>query len=578
MCGIAGTTEIVGQQAHERVLLTIAKRGPDGHGTWSDERVSLFHSRLSIIDVDARSNQPMLDPTGRCALIFNGEIYNYKQLRSEFASQYTFRTTSDTEVILAGYILYGHKIWSMLSGMFAVSLYDMEAEKIILARDHAGIKPLFYSQTDGVLTWGSEIKSIFALNPKQSPYDCIDPDRLADYFVLGYIPSPLTLYRHIFSLPRSTYAEYSLPDQSLVETEYTPIVFDTSVSIETSLQASVIEHLEADVPIGLFFSGGIDSSLLAVLLHKEGKQLQAFSLAMPGRTDDLEYSKKIADHLGLVVERTVFDQAAFDTSYEQVRAYVDVPLADVALFSVDVIAGLAAQQYKVVLSGEGGDELFYGYPRHHVLRHDRRRLSALLRAYLALPNHTGKGRVFQKLATAFDGVGYYIGILSPSLSSIDPKAYDRIYRQLSRVERLVDIDKEFYLENMLLRKLDSMTMANSLEGRVPLVSPRLYPYSSAINPATLEHAVDAKRLLKDTLRAYVPDNLIDRKKSGFGFSPGTFVKKNPLVRADFEQAFAFLSAHHISFTKRGIEQIWDTSPGLVLASILLVRTIENHSF
>jgi len=577
MCGIAGITKPLSTNRYARVFSTLARRGPDGHDVWADDQVTLFHGRLAIIDVLARSNQPMVDSTGRYILVFNGEIYNYKVLREQFKAQYQFRTTSDTEVILAGYILHGHKIWSMLSGMFAAVIYDLDKEVILLARDHAGIKPLFYSTAGGALSFGSEMKSVFALNPELTAKDDIEPSRLNDYFVLGYIASPDTLYKRVNSLPRAHYAEYRLRDKNFSIKSYPPVVYGVTNPLETTLTTAVIEHLESDVPVALFFSGGIDSSLIAAILERQQRGLQAFSLSMPGRTADEDYGNKIAAHLGISIERSIFDQAAFDQSYAAVRTYLDVPLADVALFPTYFISSLAAAKYKVVLSGEGGDELFYGYRRQISLRHNRHSGQALLRAYLALPNHPGKGRVFVELAKRLDAAGYYISQGSPSLSTLGVTEYTKIHDLIDKLPQAIDIDKEFYLENMLLRKLDQMTMATSLEGRVPLLSPRLYPYSDQVGARDITDELATKRALKEVLRAYVPSELIDRPKSGFGFRPEVFMRENNQVYEDFTQAYWFLKAFDVPFTRHSRSIIWERFPGLALAATLLVRSIENQS-
>ena len=577
MCGIAGTTkkstttEIA--RAHESMRL----RGPDGPGSSVDDNVTLLHARLSIIDLHARSNQPMHDIEGEVSLVFNGEIFNYQELRNQFSGAYQFKTTSDTEVVLAGYKIHGNKIWGMLSGMFAAAVYDRVQNKVVLSRDHAGIKPLFYTVQNGVLSWASELKTLFQFDTTRAATDSICPERLADYFVLGYVPSPQTIYSDVFSVEKCTYLEYSLATKTYIVSPYTPITYSSGDSLAEILTLSVTEHLVADVPVSLFFSGGMDSSLLASILHAIGHETQAFTLLMPGRTEDHEFSKKIAAYLGMKNEYAVFDQSAFDVSYDAAMAYSDVPLGDLAIFPTHFVSALASKSYRVVLSGEGGDELFYGYPRHLVLQKNRTSaLRKMLEWYLACPRHVGKGKVFSEGAEMLDAASYYIATCSPSLTTLGVTEFHRIRDVIATTTDARDSDRDWYVENMLLRKLDTMTMANSIEGRVPLLSPRLFEYASQMPKEVLQGTSDLKKALKIELTKYLPLELIERKKTGFGFRPDTFVANNAQVRADFHDAYLFLKTFQIPLTQYDEDWLYMEKPGLVLACTILYRSITNH--
>jgi asparagine synthase (glutamine-hydrolysing) len=577
MCGIAGTTKKATAEEIARAHRSMSLRGPDGPGEYFDERVTLLHARLSIIDLNERANQPMHDREGDISLVFNGEIFNYAELRKRFASAYQFKTTSDTEVVLAGYKLHGNKIWSMLSGMFAAAVYDRAENKIVLVRDHAGIKPLFYTIQGGVLSWASEMKTLFQFDTTKAAIDSIDRDRLADYFVLGYVPSPRTLYTDIYNVERSTYLEFSLDAKTSTMTPYAVITYGAQDSLEDILTMAVTEHLVADVPVSLFFSGGMDSSLLAAVLHKIGHQTQAFTLLMPGRAEDHEFSKKISNYLGLKNEYAEFDQVAFDQSYEAAMHYSDAPLADLALFPTYFVSAMASKSYRVVLSGEGGDELFYGYPRHLVLQNNRQsHLRKLLEFYLELPRHKAKGKIFTEIAKELDAASFYIATCSPSLTTLEGEEFVRVRDTLASTIDKKDLDRDWYLENMLLHKLDTMTMANSIEGRVPLLSPRLYEYNKTMSDVQLNSTADLKSALKKELLRFLPIELVERKKTGFGFRPDVFVAKNAQVRVDFHDAYAFLLSHDIPLTKYSEDWLFMEKPGLVLACVILYRSITNH--
>ncbi len=577
MCGIAGTTKKATREEINRVHRSMSLRGPDGPGEFFDDQVTLLHARLSIIDLNVRANQPMHDEQGNISLVFNGEIFNYAELRKQFSATYQFKTTSDTEVVLAGYKLHGNQIWSMLSGMFAAAVYDRSENKVVLVRDHAGIKPLFYTKQGGVLSWASELKTLFQFDTTKASHDSVDPDRLADYFVLGYVPSPRTLYTDIYCVERSTYLEFSLDTKVSTVSSYAAIAYGTDDSLEDILTMAVTEHLVADVPVSLFFSGGMDSSLLAAILKKVGHETQAFTLLMPGRTEDHEFSRKISNYLGLKNEYAEFDQLAFNQSYDAAMRYSDVPLADLALFPTHYVSAMASKSYRVVLSGEGGDELFYGYPRHLVLQNNRQsHLRKLLEFYLALPRHKAKGKIFTEIAKEFDAASFYMATCSPSLTTLGVEEFVRVRDTIAATIDKKDLDRDWYLENMLLHKLDTMTMANSIEGRVPLLSPRLYEYNKKMPDARLNSTTDLKAALKAELLRFLPIELVERKKTGFGFRPDAFVAQNAQVRADFHDAYAFLHSFSIPLTRYPEEWLFTEKPGLVLACVILYRSITNH--
>jgi asparagine synthase (glutamine-hydrolysing) len=580
MCGIAGTTRNISERDVATVASGMSHRGPDGYGTFISPDVTFIHRRLSIIDLDQRSMQPMWTPEKDIALIYNGEIYNYQILRKELEKDYKFITTSDTEVILHGYRKYGNDIWHKLSGMFAATIVDFRHRKIILSRDHAGIKPLFYHFDGECITWASEIKSLFQMLPGLNPLAQLVPERMEAYFVLGYIPSPTTLYKDIFQVEKSSFIEFDLDSRTILKKSFETVSEEKDSSLKEIVSESVLAHLASDVPVGLFFSGGVDSSLIAAVLQEHKKDLRAYSLVMPGRGADYEYGKKIADHLKMHVEYAEFDTAAFEESYRHVTRSITLPLADIALFPTWYISKQAAKEVKVVLSGEGGDELFFGYPRHSVLRRKPTMpfLSNLLDIYREQGVHPGKGLVYQKLSSHIDLAAYYISICSPAFGAVEQRSFDAVRTSIK--EKSADplfFDRDFYLENMLLQKLDLMGMQHSLEGRVPLLAPSLFAYSrtEASRFSESDGSIQ-KPALKKVLEEYIPKELIYRKKSGFGFNAAQFVKHSTQVHKDFDAAYEFLCEYNIVLTTR-YEKQWliENKSGVVLAAILLHRSIIN---
>lgn len=577
MCGIAGTTRKLNTKEVDSALSCMRHRGPDGTGTYLSDQVSVLHRRLSIIDLDERSLQPMWDDAREVAVVYNGEIYNYQELRRDLESEFTFKTTSDTEVLLNGYRKYGNKIWAKLSGMFAASVIDHREGKVILARDHAGIKPLFYHFDGTTLTWASEMRTLFGMLPHVTPESSLIQERLEDYFVLGYIPSPETLYADIHQVRRSGIIEYSFATGKLLESSFVPIT-QAEGSLHDVIAHAVDAHLAADVPVGLFFSGGVDSSLMAAFLKAQGKNLRSFSLVMPGRDEDHRYGQEIARVLGMEVAYSLFDDKAFDESYDGVMNSIDLPLSDIALLPTWFISKQAAKEVTVVLSGEGGDELFFGYPRQRTLRNARVAplLSHALEWYRRGPSHRGKGAVYQRIAAQLDPAAFYIGTCSPALPALTSDAFLRIHEKLSGQDPLF-LDRDFYLENMLLRKLDLMTMQHSLEGRVPLLAPELFGRSEEMARAfRCGDGGILKPALKEVLEHHIPKALVHRKKSGFGFNPARSFARSERVRTDFKNAYAFLRGHGVQFTHLMDEEwLLSEKPGIVFASIALHRAIIN---
>jgi asparagine synthase (glutamine-hydrolysing) len=364
MCGIIGISE-----HNEKVIkdscLCFQYRGPDATSFFSDSHVTLGHHRLAILDLDPRSTQPMSDEDKKIWIVFNGEIYNFKELKEQLVSKYHFRTTSDTEVLIYAYKEWGMEMTKYIQGMFALAIYDSKKQKVILLRDHAGIKPLYYYEKDGLLIFASELKGVVkTLKEKNLPLS-INKRAIDLYTVMGYIPSPYTMYNEIAKLPKSSYLEFDLKAKTSNHTTYVPNSVEVTTFEDYSklIEKKVLEHLIADVPVGVFFSGGTDSSLIATILHKHNINLETFSIGIDYKSDDKKYFKLISDHLKLKSHVYSFDIPELDSVYEEVMTKMDEPTYDNSIFPTYFVSKKAAEKVKVVLSGEGGDEYFYGYPR-----------------------------------------------------------------------------------------------------------------------------------------------------------------------------------------------------------------------
>lgn len=582
MCGIVGITE-KNEEAVRKAALCTAHRGPDAFGIYADEQVTLGHNRLSIIDLDPRSNQPFWDEDGKVGLIYNGEIYNYKEIKDELTQLgHTFHTQSDTEVVLCAYKEWGKDLGSRLNGMFAFAIYDKEREEITLATDHANIKPLVYAPVDGVLVFGSEIRNIAKILKEKNISLEIDQEALELYLALGYVSAPRTLYKQIKRLPKRAWVTYNLKNKSITEEQY-PERIAKSVSekeLYKLIEERVLSHLVADVPVGVFFSGGTDSSLLVSILHKHDISLETFSVGLGGRPEDEEYFREISERLGIKAHTYTFDTPEFEGIYKEVAEKVDEPLYDSSLFPTYFISKKATGRVKVVLSGEGGDEYFFGYPRSVALIP---LLNTKLdsgtgiaeKLYFLLPHFKGKNKLFEKLFLLLRRpLAYYLLTVSPGKSMLTFEGWRRAKQEVARLaESVRALDANLYLPGDLLRKLDTATMYCSLEGRVPLLDPDIIAAAKAAAPPPKD---TPKALLKYILSVYLPKELVYRKKQGFGLSLPRLFASSALLAEDLEQALSYLRVRNLLPKHMPPQEVLVArNPRLAFGLVMLYHALYN---
>lgn len=583
MCGIVGLTGNHPQAVRSAAAL-IAYRGPDASADWTDDCVSLAHNRLSIIDVDARSNQPMWDATGQLCIVFNGEIYNHAELRREFAPAIEFRTASDTEVLLLGYKLHGATFFARTRGMFACAIYDRTKGTLSLFRDHAGIKPLYYHVADEVLAFGSEMKSVLSL--MHAIGRSVERDRaaLAAYLALGYVPAPATLYREVRVLPRSHYLVYDIRQRtsSLQKIDIEGSFAGDEDALSDLIEQKVISHLVADVPVGLFFSGGTDSSLIAAILNRHDRRLRAFSVRIAGRPADERYFRSIAERLKLDATICEFGPAEFKSSYRAVMDRIDIPLADSAIFPTYLVSKRASEEVKVVLAGEGGDELFFGYPRQRILS----RLSnsapfydaQLDAAYRTMPDVSWRDKIFAAMFSRLASpASYYLFTMAPAAGLLRKEAWNAGKTAIEGAsETPFYIDRELYLESLLLRKTDLATSYASIEGRVPFLDPEVIAAAENF-VGEWRRTLQEKPVLKRVLGRHLPDELVWRPKSGFGLLLSLFAEGSETFQADLDAALADLGPELADLV------MLPSAPALIakrssfaLALIMLHRVLANN--
>lgn len=562
MCGISGIVSLSGQPVRNmdgRLRLMnnlLAHRGPDGQGVWSakDNRVGLAHRRLAIIDLSQAAGQPMVGPCGS-VISYNGEIYNYRELQSSLKGKWEFRTRSDTECILAGYESRGDDVLTLLRGMFAFSLWDERKKRLLLARDRFGIKPLYYAAVGGILYFASEVK---ALLPFLSEIET-ESEALAEYLTFQYTIGEKTLFRHVRQL---------LPGHCLtvengalairrywdvryeVDWEHNDIYFERR--LRELLEESMALHLRSDVPVGSYISGGIDSSLMSILASKADPQnrfgFHGKFTEFPGY-DESQYAMLAAEKSAAELNVADIGAKDFETRLKDVVWHLDFPVAGPGSFPQFMVSKLASERVKVVLGGQGGDEIFGGYARYLVAYFEQCIKAAIEGTYKSgsyvvtmesiVPN-LGLLREYKPMIREFwrDGLfsdldARYFRLIDRSSDmreEVDWSALNkaRVFEEFQAIFNNPDnVGHEAYFDKMthfdfkcllpaLLHVEDRMSMAHGLESRVPLLDHPLVEFAATV-PADVKFAGgDTKHLLKRAFANELPNEILHRRdKMGF---------------------------------------------------------------
>ncbi|WP_296680960.1 XrtA/PEP-CTERM system amidotransferase [Novosphingobium sp.] len=561
MCGIAGiyhlaTPKPVEPQRVERMCDTMAHRGPDGAGVWTAPGVGLGHRRLSIIDV-AGSPQPMAARDGRAMLVFNGEIYNFRELREELrATGATFHTDGDSEVILAAWQRWGADCLPRLHGMFAFAIYDQSARSLFLARDRLGVKPLFYaSLSDGSLAFASELKGLLAHPLLRRE---LDPLAIDDYLAWGYVPDHRSILSGVQKLPAGHSLALQHGKALPAPTQWWDVTFaDRRIGRTADLEAELLHlmrqavssRMVADVPLGAFLSGGVDSSSVVALMTEAGcDPVKTCSIGFDARAmDESAYASQIAhrfatDHRSRNVTADDFGHV------ETLAAMFDEPFADASALPTWRVCQLARETVTVALSGDGADEAFAGY-RRHVFQHAEDRLRGVVPHGLRRTVFGGLGALYPKAdwaprplrakstlqalgLSSEEAYARAVGIIPAELRlALYTPDYLRqrgdyraelslmeLMRQAparSGLDRAQYADLKFWLPGDILTKVDRTSMAVSLEAREPLLDHRLIEFAASLPENMRVRRNEGKWLLKKTMKRYLPDEILYRPKQGF---------------------------------------------------------------
>ena len=540
MCGLAGWVgSSKNDETIQKMTECIIHRGPDDSGVFAVDTCTLGSRRLSIIDV-AGGHMPMLNADGSMAIAFNGEVYNFAETRKELeALGYTFQTKGDTETVLLAYEEWGADSLQRHNGMFAFAIWDSKKEELFIARDRLGIKPLYYTEVDGVLVFGSEIKSLLAYPGVEASlnYSVLD-----QYFTFRYTPANETIFEGIYKLAPGHYMTWKAGVMTIEK--YWDVRFDVQDDLDEAealekferlFRDSVERRMIADVPLGAFLSGGLDSSyIVAIMVALSQKPVETFSVGFDDRqADESDFAKVVAD--------------VFETNHHTLRSdpkgiellpeilwHLDEPLADAAVIPTYQISAVVREHVTVGLSGEGSDELLAGYDKLFFL-HWANRLKGFFR--LMMPFIPG-GSVKRDRAKAFfsqkNDARAYFDFISVFTEEDKKRLYTDVVKKAteesdggyelvaqfipekdSRLEDYLNLDLHTWLPNDLLLKGDRMTMAHSLEGRVPFLDHTLVEFAATFPTRFRIWGKKNKYILREAMKKVLPDSIVNRKKHGF---------------------------------------------------------------
>ena len=561
MCGIAG---FVDKNKNKKDIIKkmcdkIAHRGPDGEGFYLNDNVALGHRRLSIIDLST-GDQPMFNENKNIVVIFNGEIYNYLELKSELQEEHDFKTKSDTEVLVHGYEKWGKDLPLHLRGMFAFAIYDKKENSLFLARDNFGIKPLYYAYMNDTFMFASEIKAFLEHPSFQKEFN---EDILGPFLSFSFTPTTETFFKGVKRLDAGHYL-YFIDGKITVERYYQKsfqekdITYDDAVrKIANIMQESVNKHLLSDVEVGSFLSSGIDSSYIVALAKPDKTYTVGYDLA---KYNEIEYAKDLASKLKVNNTSKVITKQEYMDIIPTIMYHLDEPTSDPAAVALYFVAKLASKDVKVVLSGEGADEFFGGY---NIYRQDvdmawYNKIPYFIRHGIALicrllPEVRGVNffiRRGEKLENSYIGVNRVFGdkevkkVLLKKCplknKDVTKKTYED-FKDEKDIVKMQAIDIDFWLMKDILLKADKMTMASSLEGRVPFIDKEVFNVASTL---PIEYKVtkeNTKVALRDAAKEVIPNESYKKKKLGFPVPVREWMKEKDfyeMIKTTFKSQYA----------------------------------------
>lgn len=590
MCGIVGVASFLDINKRnwiQKAIKTLAHRGPDFTGEWwsKDNKVGFAHSRLSIIDLSLSANQPMHLINRGLSIVYNGEIYNYKNLRKKLEKLgHKFKTKSDTEVILLSYVEWGVDCINYFNGMFAFSIYDSSQKKLFIARDRAGQKPIFYHYENDTIYFSSELKALFENNSLKKK---IDLDSLDCYLAMGYVPRDRSILLNFKKLPPAHALVFDIKEKKLNIWNYWKIPQFENISenfnqnflvdkLDNMMNESVKKHLVADVDVGVLLSGGLDSSLITAYASNNFEKLKTFNVSFPGfsKFDESENAKLIAshfqtDHTELIVDKnTKISDLLIKLSFQY-----DEPIVDSSIFPTYLISNLISKYCKVALGGDGGDELFGGYNHYHHLMKRKiflqyfptsitKKLSILSKV---LPIGMKGHNFFESMRFDLNNsVPYTVSIFSQHIrqkllnkfenyKSVAEEIYqENLIVNKDLIQRATRTDFESYLPEDILVKVDRASMLNSLEIRSPMLDCNIIDFAFRSIPSVFKVSANEKKIILKKLASKVlPKNFNKHRKQGFSIPLDYWLKKGDLRDLFWDT----LTSENCAFDKKSILNI-----------------------
>ncbi len=531
MCGILGGT--IQNWNYQKGIDSIRHRGPDGKRVETVDGITLAFVRLAVQDLTEAGMQPMHSEDNQVFLMFNGEIYGYEKVRNELKKKYAFHGNSDTEVILNAYLEWGDSFIERIDGMYAIAIYDRRSREIKLFRDRAGIKPLYYYMDEEGIAFASELKALESAG-KDKEWK-IDETAIYDFLFYQYIPDPKTMYRKVRKLKPGYRMIYHLDDGKADIDRYWRLKVNTTAErrrrredvadeLRYLVGRSVKNHLIADVPTGTFLSGGIDSSIVTYEAAKTTPGIHAFSIGFTEREfDESEIAERFCQKKNIILKKKVLQVSNIARIREKMRGWYDEPFADTSAYPTFLVSEFAKKEATVVLTGDGGDELFGGYGRYLSFFdfYNKKKGSSNKESLLFRRQNRKK----EELAAIRRGLGmtereFYWEYEKKWKIRRDYNPYGHLLQydmpDLPPFTRMRYLDFKTYLPGDILTKVDRVSMAVSLEARVPFLSKELIEFAFSLSEEECNHGNELKACLKDAYDGIIPDEVLYGIKKGFG--------------------------------------------------------------
>lgn len=594
MCGVAGYWGEGDELILNGMIDALAHRGPDDKGVYLAEKVGLAQRRLSIMDLSSAGHQPMSNEDDTVWIVFNGEIYNFLELKESLSQSHVFKSATDTEVIIHLYEEIGEQVFEKIHGMFAIAIYDLKKNKLILARDRMGKKPLYWGNHGGTFLFGSELKALIK-HPQFKKE--IDLSALDKYFLYENIPTPHCIFKNTFKLEPGTYLSWDgekINKQVFWRPTFTPKnkSFNQSlVKLDETLAKAVSDRLVADVPVGIFLSGGLDSSLVSYYAAKfSSRKIKTFSIGFKEKTfDESDYARQVAKYLDTEHHEKILTAKDCVDLVPKVAKLIDEPMADASIIPTFLLSQFTKEHVTVALGGDGGDELFCGYDTFTA-----HRLAAI---YGRIPRFVR--RIFEwfalRLPTSFANMSFDFKIKKFIEGFYGPKKYrnqrwlgpfnraDRkklfkpeVWQVFESANEFADIDRyhaeadstdfydrlgleyeRLYMMDQILVKVDRASMFNSLEVRAPLLDTRVVDLANHLPVSFKFKGLEKKYILKKLMTGKLPSEIIYRKKKGFGMPIGEWIRgdlKNLVLETLGRKSLSEINLFNIDYVEYLVDQ------------------------